>query len=281
MTKERTFPAARGLAVASLEIGRVLADRDGVTFRAQGTCMYPTIRPGDVLRIRSCTASDAALGDIAVCRTPAYLFSHRVIARGEKDGRPYVVTRPDRSAGPGDGPVFDENLLGVVISAQRSGRPVPLQPERSGWLGRRFDEVRLALIEATPWLLDLRAAMLRSRSMAILQGGIALAWFKLSRPSIRFVVRVPLNATLGDEVFRPIDASAFDPASSWEGREIVRWILIARIDDSETPAAWATFARGSMGSWALEDSHIRLRYRGTGIDSLLMETAGGIMARER
>ena len=52
----------RSLAVASLDIGRVLADRDGATYRVQGTCMYPTVRAGDVLRIRSCAAADALRG---------------------------------------------------------------------------------------------------------------------------------------------------------------------------------------------------------------------------
>ena len=106
MTPARPPGGPRGLSVASLEIGRVLADRDGVTFRAQGTCMYPTIRQGDVLRIRSCAASQVTVGEIAVCRTPEFLFSHRVIATGERDGRPFVVTRSDRNLGEGDGPTW-------------------------------------------------------------------------------------------------------------------------------------------------------------------------------
>ena len=138
------------LVLASLDIGRVLADRDGVTFRAQGTRMYPTVRPGDVLRIRSRLAADVVVGDIAVCRAPDFLFSHRVIDKGLRDGRPFVVTRADRSHEGSDAPTFDENLLGVVIGIERHGKRVPVQPAEHPWLVRRYHAVRLALIEAAP-----------------------------------------------------------------------------------------------------------------------------------
>jgi len=55
----RSSRRSDSLVAAALDIGRVLADRDGVTFRAVGACMYPVVRPGDVLRIRSCAATDA------------------------------------------------------------------------------------------------------------------------------------------------------------------------------------------------------------------------------
>lgn len=90
--------------------------------------MYPTVRPGDVLRIQPRRAAEVAVGEIAVCRTSAYLFSHRVIAKGERGGRAYIVTRPDRSRVGSDAPTFDENLLGAVVSITRAGKPAPLMP---------------------------------------------------------------------------------------------------------------------------------------------------------
>src|SRR5512136_1699800 len=116
------------LVLASLDIGRVLADRDGVTFRAQGTCMYPAVRPGDVLRIQSRAAAQVNVGDMAVCRGDDFLFSHRVIAKGECDGRAFIVTRPDRAHNESDAPTFDEDLLGVVVAITRNDKPVPLAP---------------------------------------------------------------------------------------------------------------------------------------------------------
>ena len=99
------------LVLASLEVGKALADRGRTTFRAQGTCMYPTVRPGDVLHIESRTVDEVAVGDIAVCRRPGYLFSHRTIGKGVHNGRPYIVTRPDRVRRGDDGPTFDQDVL--------------------------------------------------------------------------------------------------------------------------------------------------------------------------
>jgi hypothetical protein len=279
VTQARTSPAPRGLSVASLEIGRVLADRDGITFRAQGTCMYPTIRPGDVLRIRSSSARDVAVGEIAVCRTPEYLFSHRVISKGERDGRAFVVTRSDRSTGDGDGQTFDENLLGVVASATRDGQPVPLQPTPYGLPGRSFHATRLAFIEFAPRLLALRADLLATRGGNVVQQAMARAWFRLARPEVKFVVRVPLNATLGEGVYRPVDLSEFDPAQKWHDRAIERWTMVALLDGAPEPAAWATFARDSKETWRVIDSHVRRRYRGAGLDAALLEQAKGVIGR--
>ena len=39
----------RSLVLASMDIGRVLADCDGLTFRAQGTCLAPDVQDGDLL----------------------------------------------------------------------------------------------------------------------------------------------------------------------------------------------------------------------------------------
>ena len=279
MTQARPLGGPRGLSVASLEIGRVLADRDCLTFRAQGTCMYPTIQQGDVLRLRSCAASQVRVGEIAVCRTPEYLFSHRVIATGERDGRPFVVTRSDRSPGEGDGPTFDEDLLGVVVSATRAGKPVPLQPTRYAWPGRTWYAARLALIETTARLRWWQVQHLAPLEGNVLQRTLARAWFKLARPRMTFVVRVPLNATLGDDVFRRIDPAEFDPASKWHDRPIERWMLVAHLDGAAEPAAWATFVRDAKESWRVAESHVRRRYRGAGLDAALAERARGVLGR--
>lgn len=279
MTAARTFPATRGLSVASLEIGRVLADRDGVTFRAQGTCMYPTIRPGDVLRIRSCGARDVALGEIAVCRVSGYLFSHRVISKGQRNGRAFIVTRSDRNLGEGDAPAFDENLLGVVVGATRDEHPIPLQPTRYGLPWRSYHAARLAIIELTPRFRALRAELLATRGGSAAQQAMALAWFTLVRPEVKFVVRIPLNATLGEGVFRQVDPADFDPEEKWHDRPTERFTLVAQLDDAFEPAAWVTLARDPDRSWRVVHAHVRRRFRGAGLDAMLLSRAGRFTAR--
>jgi len=268
-------PAAssRSLILASLDIGRVLADRDGVTFRAQGTCMYPVVRPGDVLRIQSCRAADVAVGNIAVCRGPDYLFSHRVIYKGQRDGRDFIITRPDRSSGGGDAPIFDENLLGVVLTIQRDGRPVPLAPAAYPWPTRGYFRVRLALIEAAPrlyrWLLKSTAVVQRQT----LYHSVARRWFAMSRPRLAYRVSVPLNAALGDTVVRQLPLAEFDPEAPWQGRPIEHWTLALLINDGQAPAAWIILKREAGGAWHIEHQGVRIRYGGLGLEQLLVQQA--------
>jgi len=269
----------RGLAVASLDIGRVLADRDGVTFRALGTCMYPTVRPGDVLRIRSCPAADVVVGDIAVCRTPDYLFSHRVIETGSRGGRAYIITRPDRSDHGSDGPTFDDDLLGVVTGIERDGLPVSLKPVPGTWAGRSYLSARLALIEAGPRTrLGLMSALARAQDLRPYRF-VARRGFSSRRSRVRFTVRVPLNATLGDAVFREIESSDPDALVPWKGRSVDHWTLVARLSGAQTPAGTVGAMRGPDGTWQVDEPHVRLRYRGTGLDGMLLAEAKAVLDR--
>ncbi|MGO8734255.1 MAG: hypothetical protein ACLQVM_15890 [Terriglobia bacterium] len=271
--------ARSSLVLASLDVGRVLADREGVTFRAQGTCMYPNVRPGDVLRIRSRLAADVVVGDIAVCRAPDYLFGHRVIDKGVRDGRAFIVTRPDRTHKGGDGPTFDENLLGVVIRIERHGKRVPVQPAEYPWPVRRYHAVRLALIEAALgaqlWLANVLARVQR----LTLYRGIARWWVALARPRITYAVQLPLNGKLAESVHRRLTPDEFDLHMEWRGRAIQRWALALHLNDARQPAACATFARDADDAWRVEESQVRLRYRGAGLDDALMRQAKAILAK--
>ena len=270
---------ATSLVLASLEIGRVLADRDGVTFRAQGACMYPTVRAGDVLRIESCSAADVVVSDIAVCRGQDFLFGHRVIGKGVRDGRPFIVTRPDRTHEGSDVPTFDENLLGVVIAIERNGKRVPLQMRAYTCLVRRYYAARLALIEAEPrgrfWLVNTLA---RVYSRGMFQK-IPRWWFALTRPRVLYTVRLPLNTKLGDAVYRQLEPRDFDVRARWQGRMIECWTLALHVNGTRQPAAWATFVRGADDAWRVEESHVRLRYCAVGFSDVLMRQAEAILAK--
>ena len=264
-----SFPPS--LVLASLDIGRVLADRDGVTFRAQGTCMYPTVRSGDVLRIESRAAAQVNVGDIAVCRGKDWLFSHRVIGKGERAGRAFIVTRPDRSRQGSDGPTFDENLLGVVVTITRNGKRVPLTPTAYPFLRRQYYRARIGLIEARPraWLgLVNKVARWQTRAWYC---WLARRWLAFARPRVSFVVRVPLRAT--DAIYQPIPADAFKPTNGeWQGRKLERWMLALHFNADKEPAALAHFVPGDDG-WQMQETQTRVRYRGMGLEEMIRTEA--------
>jgi hypothetical protein len=273
----QSFPQ-RSLLLASLNIGRVLADRDGVTFRAQGTCMYPTVRPGDVLRLQSRPAAEVVVGDIAVCRAPDFLFGHRVIDKGERDGRAFIITRPDRVRAGNDAPTFDENLLGVVVTITRQGKPVPLQPTAYPWPVRRYLALRLALLEAVPRALLRGAKLLASVQEKALYRRLARGCLVLARPRVSYTVRLPMPA-LGDAVYHPLAPETFDVRMDWRGGPVASWTLALHLNGTRQPAAWARIGRGGLDAWRVEESFVRLRYRGAGLDDTLMRQAKAILAR--
>ena len=243
--------------------------------------MFPTIRPGDALCIRSCSVANVAVGDIVVCRTPGYLIGHRAIATGERDGRPYVITRPDRSRTGGDPATFDDDLLGVVFLIERGARSVPLQPTKYSWPGRLYHDGCLAVLEAKmrarSWANTLAASVQEWSSYR----WAARRWYARRRPRVHYLVRVPAFATLGDAVCRELEPTDFDPFEPWQGRPVERWTLVALVDDAREPCGWVTFARDGTAAWRPVESSVRTRYRGSWLDDALLREAESILERKR
>ncbi len=271
----------RSLAVASTEIGRELADHNGATFYVKGTCMYPAMRPGDVLTIQSRRASDVSVGDIAVCsRNNAYLTCHRVIERFERNGHAFIITRPDRGKGP-DEPAFDENLLGVVINITRRGRPVPLRSAAYPLPVRLYYAIRAALA-GMAYRLKLRLSSALGRlSGTVIYRLIARMLFFIFSPRMRFEVSVPLNAALGDGIYRRLDPDTFDTRIEWKGKLITRWTLMLYLDGRREPAARITYERdaGAHDTWCVAESYVDTLYRGAGLNDALAQKAGAIIER--
>lgn len=142
-------PGSEGVAVAEIDAEKAPPGRGETWAPVRGTCMYPALRPGDLLRIGLRPAAQIQVGEIAVFRRDDMVFGHRVIARWLKDGRAFVVTRPDRVRGTGDAPIPDENLLGVVVAVDRRGK---LMVSPDAWAqpapGRLAGSARLGLFIA-------------------------------------------------------------------------------------------------------------------------------------
>jgi hypothetical protein len=275
---EKNHPT-KSLVGASLDIGRVLADRDGVTFRAEGTCMYPAIRPGDVLRIQSRAVTDVSLGDVVVCRRPTHLFCHRVVARGTEEGRAYIVTRQDRTPDESDGPTFDENLLGVVVTIVRGGKPVSFQTASLSWPLRLYFALRLKLIELRLRVILAWQELLPKAQANAFYRGMMRIWITLAHPQISYRVRLPMPA-LGDAVYRQLSPETFSVQKDWRGRPVQRWTLLVHLNGSRKPAAWMTLPRDASGQWLVDESFVSARYRGAGLDAALQSKACAMLQRD-
>lgn len=52
-------------------------------FRATGSSMLPSVRPGDILTVHQCEMRDARVGDIALFTRDSRLFAHQVVAHSD------------------------------------------------------------------------------------------------------------------------------------------------------------------------------------------------------
>jgi len=272
------------LILASLEVGKVLADRGRTTFRAQGTCMYPTVRPGDVLHIESRTVEEVSVSDIAVCRRPGYLFGHRTIGKGVEDGRTYIVTRPDTVRQGHDGPTFDEDVLGIVTVIERSGKLLSPRPRKYAWPSRVYLGAHLALVEALPSAHGRLIRALVHVQRATLYRWVGRLWLAITRARVSYVVQLPLRAGQTHDLFRPLPPDEFDVTRpTWQGRPPDCWTLALHLNRGRRPAAWATFAlcppECPHAGWWLSEVQARVRYRGLGFEAHLIRKAEEIFAR--
>ena len=275
---------SRTLLVASLEIAGALADREATTFLAQGTCMYPAVRPGDVLHVRTRTLTETTVGDIAVCRGPGYLFGHRVIRKETYCGRACIVTRPDRTRQGDDGPIFDEGLLGVVVGLERNSRrlPVPRPPCPEALSAR--PATRLYLLEQA---FAMRAEL--PGVLAFAQQAVAYRWLSrrlltLTRTVPSFEVRVPFLVHRVHDVYQVVPPEDFDPSNGiFQGRPLFFWSLSLLFRGNKRPAAEAEFVLRPPGcryaGWWVHALRVRIRYGGVGLETDLLGKAEAILAR--
>lgn len=262
-----------------MHIERLLSARSGATFRVKGRCMFPTVRAGDLLRVRSCAVAEASIGDIAVFRKAQYLLAHRVIEKRIVDGRACVVTRPDGTNEGSDSPTFDDDFLGVVASIDRNGKPAPLEPTSYPGLVRRYFDARLRLMHAEwLWTSRFQNALKRTQRSPTYRH-IANACLRLMNPRISYTVRLPVSA-FGDAAYREMPREKVSLRRDWRGRPIDRWTLALHINGAREPAARATFSRSPESHWRIEELFLGQRYQGTKLKDALLREAKTILQRD-
>lgn len=270
------------LVVESLEIGRSLADHGMAKFRAQGSCMYPCVQPGDTLHIESRPIEDIKIGDIAVVRHNGFLFGHRTIAKGEDKDGPYIVTRPDRSNHGSDGPTHEENILGVVQRIERRGKQASTEPKPL----KGYAKARVSLWEW--WYCDARLVLIKGLERVQrlrLYKSIAALCVKALHPQLRYEVRLPLKPGQTHDLYRVFSPDQFDVNQPLQqGKQVMEWTLALYLDETPASAGWVTLIRRPKEcprgkGWHIDDLWVRIRSRGAGLEDALARQAEKILAR--
>lgn len=129
----------------------LLAAGRALTVRVRGYSMFPSLRPGDLIRVEPVDLATLRPGDVILFRAGNLVITHRLLQW--KDG--FLITKGD-AAPCLDRPLSPAEVAGRVVEVRRGGRAWRLD---RGW--RR----RLALVQAaiSPWMPPLYAIVRRLR----------------------------------------------------------------------------------------------------------------------
>ncbi|HJQ22590.1 MAG TPA: nucleotidyltransferase family protein [Blastocatellia bacterium] len=282
--------AARALADDHLRAGKTL------TLTLASSSMWPSLAPGDRLRVRAARLDELRPGDILVRKLEATWIVHRLIRQERSAAETLLMTKGDNAA-TADAPWPATQLLGIVVAVERPSLPhralidliraaFPFDDRRvlspvikeSDWpllvetaiphglAPLAFAALKkCSLAEAAPAaaVARLRLAYLRTslaNQMAFQELGDLLDRFERNRIPLIILKGAALVPTLyGDHALRPMgDLDLLVP------RAAAAQAQAALIEQGYTAAT--EMARGFAEAFAVERSFLRLGDRPAQID---------------
>jgi hypothetical protein len=267
------------LARIPVGLGKLI-ETGKVSLRASGACMYPCVKPGDTLYLDPKGVAEISVGDIAVLRRDPVLVGHRVTRCGADARGRYIITKPDSARRGDDGPSYEEDVLGVISSILRKGRPVSTQPgEATSWA-----RLQVMLLGAS-YRVQYSWARMLTKLLSLVQrsapcGFVARHLFRLSVKDVRYSFQLPHR--LGRSILhQSVSPEDLELALSKEATEKVdHWILTVHAGRDPKPCASVTFVfrqkECPLAGWWVGDLRTRFRYRGAGLEDALLTKAEGI-----
>jgi hypothetical protein len=102
----------------------------GVTFRAPGWSMHPTIRDGEIITAEPVASEQVKRGEIVLYRVGEALLAHRVVGLRMDNGYPQFLVRGDAPGAQTEG-VTAGQILGRVVCAARGPKNVRLSTAKA------------------------------------------------------------------------------------------------------------------------------------------------------
>jgi signal peptidase I len=262
------------------ELAKVAVENKLVKFRSYGVCMYPTLKPKDILHIEPKTAEEIKVGDIAVFRRLNYLYVHRTIAKGKYGDLSYILTRPDTSKDGNDGPSFNENILGIVSTVERKGRIINLAKEKRAPAKRMFFNFYLKRYHFKKKLFEKIIYVILYIQQIKIYRKIAAFLFSALHKKIYISIRVPLNFKMSSRFHQDISQEDLKllVSEATEEETLVGWSIIAYMESKFAGIISFIHKPKScpFSGWWISESKIRIRYRGMGIEERLLKESDAI-----
>ena len=261
------------------ELSKVIVENNLIKFRSRGMCMYPYLRPKDVLCIEPKSVEEIKIGDIAVFRRFDYLYAHRTISKNKYGNLTYILTQPDTSKAGNDGPIFNEDILGIVSKVERRGRILNLSKDSRVAAKKMFVDFYLRWfhykIKLFKKIIDLVSHIQKIKFYK----KIASCFFSKLCRKIEISVRIPANFEMTSRFYQTVSLEDSRPlifALDEKNKEMISgWSIVACLGSK--PAGIISFIHKPKdcpySGWWISQANIRIRYRNSGLeDRLLKET---------
>jgi ribosomal protein S18 acetylase RimI-like enzyme len=267
-------PWETGLVLQMFELGRLFVEKKMVKFSPEGACMYPCIRPKDILHIEPKSVSEIRVGDIAVYRKAGRLFAHRTIAKGNNEGQDYIITRPDTAYSGNDGASFEQDILGIVSRIQRRGETLNTVKKDYPFVKRFFFNLYLKHYYFKQYLwrkiIDF---------ISYIQQYKAYRWFARflfikSSKEVQFSLQAPISPKANSKFYKEFSKTELLESLSGEF-PVSKWTIALEINSK--PAGYLSFVFKPkdcpFSGWWLYEYKLRLRYRRTNLEEKLLREA--------
>jgi hypothetical protein len=267
-------PREKGLALQLFELSKTLVQKKIVTFHAEGVCMYPCIRPKDILHIEPKNIEQIKIGDIAVYRRRNNLFSHRTIDKGNNGGLSYIITRSDTAQSGNDGQAFDEDVLGIISYIERKGNILSTEKKDYSLLKRIFLDICLRGHSFRQYLYRKIVYAISYAQQFKIYRKITKVLFSVSNKKTDFSICIPLNDKINGCFSRKVSFEEFLKLNlNKEETSIFKWTLTLDVDSK--PAAFLSFIfkpkNCPFTGWWLSEIKIRNQYRSTIVEEKLFK----------
>ena len=264
-----------GLAVSSIELGKILAEKGRANFRAYGICMYPSIRPGDKLHIAPKEMEDIYIGDIVVFRSGKNLYGHRAICSGRDERGAFVITKPDNSKWNNDDPSYEKDILGIVSYIERKGRKFRPE-ERPSSLVHIYFYLCLKFSLAAQKILSIGLNIVSPIQKSIIYREATSHIFDALQLKFSYVVHQPINSGLTSNLYQKLSPDGFNRLNEnrRKNEQVNWWRLFIFINNKPQPVASTSLICRPKGcpfaGWWIHDLKVRIPYRGSGIEERLI-----------
>lgn len=286
-THSAVHPYESGLATQLFEMSKLLIEKGAIRFRSSGTCMYPSLKPGDVLFVQPKNAAQIKIGEIAVYRHLNRIFAHRTVATGEGNGQYYIFTRPDRTESGMEGPFSDKDIIGVISNGE--GKSIS-QEEEAETKGKR-NLLQEMVFNSRLQYHSFKEALANHIVHLIYYiqgfGGypfIARNIFSRLNFKLDFSIHTPLGNKINSRFYEIISGHDFPIVNPVpEGNHIPQFTIILNFNSK--PASFLSFiARPEHcpfpGFWVTAVK-TRMRFRGTGMEERVFDKLEDILRQSK